>query len=118
MRKAAEDKLEGMVVLIQKVLQLYAARTLKADEIDGVSGFFNELLDMDADGWEAAISHKAQKSDLEEEELMKAIQMKLENTILLPGGSYAQRVQVEYLSEMKNRAKAAFASAAASTGQQ
>ena len=31
---------------------------------------------------------------LEEEEFMKAVQMKLENTILLPGGSYAQRVQV------------------------
>ncbi|CAD7700629.1 unnamed protein product [Ostreobium quekettii] len=117
MRKAKDDSLDGMVVLLQKVLQLYAARELKTEENDGALGFCNELLGVDAATWEAAIKEKALSGELEEEEFMKAVQMKLENTILLKGGSYAQRVQVEFLSELKERGQSAFKSAAASSAQ-
>jgi hypothetical protein len=41
---------------------------------------------------------------------MEALQRRMESVVLgLPSGSYAQRVQAEYLKELEERAKAAFA---------
>lgn len=115
MRKASDDKLDGMVVLLQKVLQLYAARELKTRATDGMEGFLNDLFVVDAEEWEGKILERAKSGEITEEEFNKAVQMKLENTILLPSGSNAQRVQVEYLSELKNRGKSAFEKSAASS---
>ncbi|GMH37163.1 hypothetical protein BSKO_05036 [Bryopsis sp. KO-2023] len=115
MRKASDDKLDGMVVLLQKVLQLYAARELKTGVTDGLEGFLNDLFVLDAEEWEEKILDKAKSGEVTEEEFNKAVQMKLENTILLPSGSNGQRVQVEYLSELKNRGKSAFEKSAASS---
>lgn len=49
----------GMVVLLQRLLQLYASRELKSQETEGSEGFFNELLALEPDEWEDAIVAKA-----------------------------------------------------------
>ena len=41
---------------------------------------------------------------------MEALQRRMESVVLgLPSGSYAQRVQAEYLKELEERAKGTFA---------
>jgi hypothetical protein len=46
---------------------------------------------------------------------MEALQRRMEGVVLgLPSGSYAQRVQAEYLKELEGRAKGVFAQAARS----
>lgn len=42
-RKCMEDRFDSMVQLIQKVLQLYAAKTLQTAETDGVEGALNQV---------------------------------------------------------------------------
>ena len=39
---------------------------------------------------------------------MEALQKKMEGTVMLGSGSYAQRVQAEYLKEIETRAKTVF----------
>lgn len=41
--KCAEDRFDTMVQLIQKVLQLYAAKQLKGPETEGVEGAVNAV---------------------------------------------------------------------------
>jgi hypothetical protein len=48
---------------------------------------------------------------------MESLQKKMEATVLgLQSGSYAQRVQAEYLKEVEGRARAVFEELAASSG--
>ena len=42
-RKCADDRLDSMAALIQKVLQLYAAHQLQAPEQDGVDRAVNQV---------------------------------------------------------------------------
>jgi hypothetical protein len=45
-----------------------------------------------------------------EEAFVKDLQQRMEGVVLnLPNGSYAQRVQAEYLKEVEDRGKAAYA---------
>ncbi len=45
---------------------------------------------------------------------MEALQRRMESVVLgLPSGSYAQRVQAEYVKELEDRAKGAFVGLAA-----
>lgn len=47
--------------------------------------------------------------ELSESSFTQALQRKMEATVLgLKSGSYAQRVQAEYLKELEDRAKAVF----------
>lgn len=55
------------------------------------------------------VKEGAEKGEVSEVGLMEALQKKMEGTVLnLPSGSYAQRVQAEYLKEFEGRAKEAF----------
>jgi hypothetical protein len=120
MKKAGEDGLDGMVVLLQKVLQLYAARALaSAAAPPGAAGGAAEaalaaLLGADEGAWGGELRARAAGGELSEPALMEALQRRMEGVVLgLPSGSYAQRVQAEFLKELEARAKAVFADLAA-----
>eukprot|EP00887_Chlorella_sp_A99_P005541 scaffold1.g5541.t1 len=103
-RKADQDKLDGMVSLLQKVLQLYASHQLAqqpaaAAEVGGDGGT-DQLL--------AVLLGEDERVELA---LMEALQRRMEAVVLsLASGSYGQRVQAEYLKEVEDRAKEVFAS--------
>ncbi len=42
-RKCSEDRFDTMVQLIQKVLQLYAAKQLRGEESAGIEGVVNQV---------------------------------------------------------------------------
>ncbi|KAI7839062.1 hypothetical protein COHA_007204 [Chlorella ohadii] len=117
LRKASEDKLDGMVALLQKVLQLYACQQLSQPQAGagGSSGsdsdaLLDELLAADEGMWTRLIRQRASEGGPSEAALMECLQRRMESVVLgLPSGSYAQRVQAEYLKELEERAKAAFA---------
>lgn len=116
MRKAADDGQDGLVRLLQRALQLYAARAL------GVCGGGGGAGGGSAGGDEAALALAA-VADAEEEDwearlkavpgltgpgFEAAIRRRMEAVVLgLPSGSYAQRVQAEYLKEVERAGSAA-----------
>lgn len=118
MRKASEDKLDGMVALLQKVLQVYAGRQLSAaakvdsasDKASNASAFITQLLAEDEALWTRLLRARLLvEQDISEASFMEALQRRMESVVLgLPSGSYAQRVQAEYLKELESRAKGVF----------
>ena len=122
MKKASEDNLDGMISLIQTVLQLYAAKQLGAvDQQQGeassssssssssseVDTFVTQLLKETEQQWDTLLKSCVEKYS--ESSFMESLQRRMEAVVLgLPSGSYAQRVQAEYLKEVEARAKAAF----------
>lgn len=119
MRKASDDNLDGMVVILQKVLQLYAARALSLGEgteaeLTAAEAALAELLRTDESRWAVVIRKKAQDAEISEVSFLEALQRKMEAVVLsLSSGSYAQRVQAELLKELESRAKEVFADLAA-----
>eukprot|EP00210_Caulerpa_lentillifera_P003798 g3627.t1 len=55
MRKSAEDQVQGMVSLLQRVLQLYAAEALQDSSPDQVAQFVNKLMNEDPSTWTVAV---------------------------------------------------------------
>eukprot|EP00798_Chlamydomonas_sp_ICE-L_P025337 gene25337-10994_t len=53
--KCQEDKFDSMSQLIQKILQLYAGRELKGEELDGVEGVLNDIISAEPETWDAII---------------------------------------------------------------
>jgi len=122
MRKASEDKLDGMVAILQKVLQLYAAKalamssaSLSSEEVGNViDATWAELLGAQEEQWAEIILNKAEKGEISEVSFLESLQRRMESVVLgLSSGSYAQRVQAEYLKELESRAKQVFADLAA-----
>lgn len=115
MRKASDDKMDGMVALLQKVLQVYACVQLGQPQAGSSSGggsdaLLDELLAADEALWGRLIRQRAAEGDVSEPAFMEALQRRMEGVVLgLPSGSYAQRVQAEYLKELEERAKGVFA---------
>lgn len=63
-----------------------------------------------------AIGKRVCADELSEASFSAAVQRKMEATVLrLKSGSYAQRVQAEYLKELDDRGKAIFAHAVSSS---
>lgn len=115
-KKASDDRFDSLVALLQKILQLYAARALKGPEAEGVDGFLNELVYAEEQDWEPLLRAKVAAGEVAEASFMEALQKKMEATVLgLQSGSYAQRVQAEYLKEVEARAKAVFKEVVASS---
>ncbi|GAB4822728.1 hypothetical protein N2152v2_009774 [Parachlorella kessleri] len=117
LRKSSEDKMDGMVALLQKVLQLYASRQLSQQQAgqssssgtDALDAALSELLAADESQWAALLRQHAQKDGVSEPALLEALQRRMEGVVLgLSSGSYGQRVCAEYLKELENRAKAVF----------
>jgi hypothetical protein len=108
-KKAGDDRFDSLVALLQKVLQLYAARALRGPEADGVAGFLNELVYAEEAEWDGLLRARIASGEVAEAGFMEALQKKMEATVLgLQSGSYAQRVQAEYLKEVEARARDAF----------
>jgi hypothetical protein len=103
-RKSDEDKLDGMVHIMQHLLQCYAAR-----ELDTGKTPLDTVIGANAGEWrekfEAAIA-----GGFGEEAFTRDLQKRMEGVVLnLPNGSYAQRVQAEYLKEVEDRGKGIYA---------
>ncbi|GIL46603.1 hypothetical protein Vafri_3567 [Volvox africanus] len=113
-KKSSEDGFDGMVQLLQLVLQLYAAQELRTQETQGVEGALNKLLYSEERQWYPLLHSLAVDGSISEAAFMEALQRRMEGVVLgLQSGSYAQRVQAEYLKEVESRAKAVFKDLAA-----
>ncbi|KAK9809392.1 hypothetical protein WJX73_001610 [Symbiochloris irregularis] len=107
MRKASDDGLEGVVGLIQKVLQVYAALALKVNSPDKSEVALNEVLAADEGSWSTELQERKVRGDLDEAAFMAAIRRRMERVVLtLDSGSHAQRIQAEFLKELETRATA------------
>eukprot|EP00854_Cymbomonas_tetramitiformis_P003637 gene3637-4574_t len=101
-RKSSEDSLDGMVTILQTVLQLYAARTLSSSKFasadaDGAVGEVNALLGADVDKWDTVLADVV-TNGCGEKAFMEELQKRMENVVLgMANGSYSQRVLAEYL---------------------
>ena len=103
-RKSDEDKLDGMVHILQHLLQCYAAR-----ELDTSTGPLDEVIGAPAADWPEKFDSII-AGGFSEEAFTKDLQKRMEGVVLnLPNGSYAQRVQAEYLKEVEDRGKAVYA---------
>lgn len=104
MRKAADDKQDGMIALIQKMLQLYAAKALQHPSKQ--SSAVDQVIAADEDKWEPLIRQLIKSEQTTEAEFSQDLQKKMEATLLSQtSGSYMQRVQAEYLKEIEARFK-------------
>lgn len=82
---------------------------LRGPEREGVDGFLNELVYAEEADWDSLLRARAASGELAEGSFMESLQRKMEATVLgLQSGSYAQRVQAEYLKELEARARAVF----------
>mmetsp|Transcript_65374 Transcript_65374/g.76823 ORF Transcript_65374/g.76823 Transcript_65374/m.76823 type:complete len:247 (+) Transcript_65374:1-741(+) len=114
MNKSGQDGMDGMVVILQKVLQIYAGTVITrarntGDAPSPAAVLFEELLNMDTDNWDFQLRNKIGEGDelLSSEALMAEIQRTIESVVLgLENGSMAQRVQAEYLRELITRVEA------------
>jgi hypothetical protein len=116
MRKASDDGQAGLVRLLQRALQLYAARALGGcgggggggggaeQKEDEAAAALAAVADAEEDEWEARL----QGAGLSPAGFQAAIRRRMEAVVLgLPSGSYAQRVQAEYLKEVERAGGAA-----------
>eukprot|EP01025_Chloroclados_australasicus_P047084 TRINITY_DN5226_c0_g1_i2.p1 TRINITY_DN5226_c0_g1~~TRINITY_DN5226_c0_g1_i2.p1 ORF type:complete len:364 (-),score=52.79 TRINITY_DN5226_c0_g1_i2:269-1267(-) len=109
MKKASDDNIPEMVLLLQKILQSYAAMKLQDSNSQDVDRHLNDLIEADEGSWKQMVVEKADAGEVSETSLIKALQIKMERTILqLQSGSYAQKVQAEYLKQLELRIKEAF----------
>uniref|UniRef100_A0A6T8FN14 Uncharacterized protein n=1 Tax=Proboscia inermis TaxID=420281 RepID=A0A6T8FN14_9STRA len=114
MNKSGQDGMDGMVVILQKVLQIYAGTVITrarntGDAPSPAAVLFEELLNMDTDNWDFQLRNKIGEGEelLSSEALMAEIQRTIESVVLgLENGSMAQRVQAEYLRELITRVEA------------
>lgn len=113
MMKSHEDGMDGMVGILQKVLQMYsgvqiarARERLYSGEGEATSAakLFDKLLTVDTDMWDAEIRKAIKADEVAPKSLISEIQKTMESVVLgLENGSMAQRVQAEYLRELVTR---------------
>lgn len=82
-----------MISLLQKMLQLYAAKALCQDS-DPKSPI-DEVISADEEQWEQVIRQLLQSDAITENAFLEDLQKRMESTVLgQSSGSYTQRVQV------------------------
>jgi hypothetical protein len=114
MRKASDDGLDGMVVIVQRVLQLWAGRELAKPGASPspdptAEALLQQLLAAPEEEW-APLLAAAKAAGVSDMGFTRVLQQRMEAVVLgVANGSYAQRVQAEFLKEIEARAKAAFA---------
>jgi DNA-binding ferritin-like protein (Dps family) len=116
MMKSHQDGMDGMVGILQKVLQLFAGKQLlraraanSQNEVSdtAASKLFDELLETDTDSWDAKIKSRL-NDEISSPVLVKEIQKCMESVVLaMENGSMKQRVVAEYLTELVQRVEAA-----------
>jgi hypothetical protein len=107
--KSYTDGMDLMVVILQKVLQMYAGRKIlqaistKSFESSDSSNLFKTIIESDAESWDEIIKRGIQDG-LTPETIQSEVQSNMENIVFaLETGSLSQRVQAEYLKEINNR---------------
>jgi len=116
MKKCQDDGLTGMVPLLQAVLQTYASIVLASDvnvdveaEAESAAGLLDKLLASDPAGWGALAAHELAKPSSpcgSADDLLSEVQARIETVVLGAGaGTYAQRVQAEFLRELMDKIK-------------
>ncbi|CAN0275480.1 unnamed protein product, partial [Ectocarpus sp. 8 AP-2014] len=131
-KSGKEEEMQGMVVILQKILQMYASQEIllgsaepsatgEAGEADAAAPkkrtpaqlLLEEILNMDADKWDGVLAGlsavgRGMTGGVTKDGLLGAIQVAVERVILQQeNGSMAQRVQAEFLSELCKRIEAA-----------
>lgn len=112
MNKSHQDGMDGMVGILQKVLQMVAglqvsrARAAQDIQESPEAALFETLLKTDTDAWDAAIK-KNIAEDVSASDLTTEVQRTMETVVLgLENGSLQQRVMAEYLRELVTRIEA------------
>mmetsp|Transcript_102 Transcript_102/g.314 ORF Transcript_102/g.314 Transcript_102/m.314 type:complete len:330 (+) Transcript_102:66-1055(+) len=110
LRKLNEDKeneVDGMALIIQKVLQLFCKLTLATPEDPDAADrkpeerILDSVLRSDVSLWQEALS-KRQELGASKESLVQALRARMEAVVLGdPSGSYTQKVHAEYLQEVE-----------------
>ncbi|CAB1097551.1 unnamed protein product [Ectocarpus sp. CCAP 1310/34] len=130
-KSSKEEEMQGMVVILQKILQMYASQEIllgsaepsatgETAEADAAAPkkrtpaqlLLEEILSMDADKWDGVLAGlsvgRGMTGGVTKDGLLGAIQVAVERVILQQeNGSMAQRVQAEFLSELCKRIEAA-----------
>ncbi len=84
-----------MIALIQKMLQVYAAKALHQP---GDQSAVDQVVAADEDKWEPLIRQLLESEQTTEAEFSQDLQKRMEGTLLgQTSGSYTQRVQVSTL---------------------
>lgn len=115
MRKAADDGKDGLVEILQKALQLYASRALSGSSSSSSSSssanvgdpseeVLNGVIAADEREWDFLLSQALASGSVSAAGFAAAVRKRMEGVALgLPSGSYAQRVQAEFLKEVEER---------------
>ncbi|VFQ72184.1 unnamed protein product [Cuscuta campestris] len=110
LRNAIEDGSKpGLQAMLQRVLQLYASRVLskrsyarKGNEVLKAEQFLETIIKAPEEEWNRLL--REGKGDISPEELHSAVKKRIERTLIrTQGGSYEQRVLVEYLKGIQSR---------------
>ncbi|XP_052188797.1 uncharacterized protein LOC127799100 isoform X1 [Diospyros lotus] len=116
LRQAKEDEDKpGLQAMLQKVLQLYASRVLskrsyakKGNEVLKAEEFLETLIKAPEGEWNRLLINgmTVGKGEISPEEIYAVIKKRIERTLIrTEGGSYAQRVLIEYLKGIQSRAE-------------
>ena len=113
MRKCTDNGLEGMVAILQQVLQFYAATVLivdesvtEASEAKTSAALLDKVFATGSDGWDALLreSLTGDSPVCSSDVLLAEVQARIETVVLAQeAGSYSQRVQAEFLRELSER---------------
>jgi len=113
MNKSHQDGMDGMVGILQKILQMVAglqvsrARAVQEIEETAEAALFETLLMTDTEAWDAAIAKGIAERDVAAEDLASEVQRTMETVVLgLESGSQKQQVMAEYLRELVTRIEA------------
>ncbi|GAB4853850.1 hypothetical protein Ancab_018059 [Ancistrocladus abbreviatus] len=116
LRQAKEDgDKPGLEAMLQKVLQLYASRALskrsyakKGNETLKSEQFLETIIRAPENEWNKLLIDglTIAKGDVSPEELYTVIKKRIERTLIrTEGGSYQQRILIEYLKGIQSRAE-------------
>ncbi|XP_068646357.1 uncharacterized protein [Aristolochia californica] len=116
LRQAKEDKDKpGFEAMLQKVLQLYAAKTLskrsyayKGSKVLKSEQFLESLIKAPEDQWNRLLIDglSVGKGEVSAEEFYAVVKKRIERTLIrTEGGSYQQRILTEYLRGIQSRAQ-------------
>jgi hypothetical protein len=115
MRKAADDDKPGLVEILRKALQLYASRALSnaagsssssssGSQVDPSEEVLNGVIAADEREWNFLLSQASATGSVSAAGFAQAVRKRMEGVALgLASGSYAQRVQAEFLKEVEER---------------
>lgn len=115
MRRCKEDGLTEVYLVLQQILQLFAAKSLvdssgNGDRADRADASLDAVISSAPQSWEQVLQEHISQKQLAESAFMESLQRRMEGVILNEqSGSHAQNVQAQFLKELEAVAKKAFA---------